>query len=315
MSIATEISRIQQAKADIKSSIEAKGVTVPSAALIDDYSDYVDAIQTGGGGGNQDLIDLIERDIRTLNIPSGTTNIGNYAFKSLSRLNSVTIPNSVTRIGEYAFEDCGNITSIDISDNIVSIGVNAFNNCARLERVNIESLEGWCGIAFFGIQGNPLANGKHLYMNGSEILNLVIPSTVTSINNYTFSNGQFTSLVIPNNVTTIGQQSFYHCDSLSSITFGSGLTTIGIHSFRNCASLTSLVIPENITDIGTYAFNNCTGLTSITVEATTPPTLGSGAFTNTNDCPIYVPAASVDTYKAASGWSTYASRIHAIPSE
>ena len=46
--IAQEITRIQDAKADLKTSIEAKGVTVPAAALIDDYSTYVDAIQTGG---------------------------------------------------------------------------------------------------------------------------------------------------------------------------------------------------------------------------------------------------------------------------
>ena len=49
MSIATEISRLQTAKADLKTSIEAKGVTVPNEALIDTYDTYVDAIETGGG--------------------------------------------------------------------------------------------------------------------------------------------------------------------------------------------------------------------------------------------------------------------------
>jgi hypothetical protein len=58
----------------------------------------------------------------------------------------------------------------------------------------------------------------------------------------------------------------------------------------------------------------CSGLTSIIVNATTPPKLSnSNAFNNTNDCPIYVPSGSVNTYKSASGWSTYASRIQAIP--
>jgi hypothetical protein len=41
--------------------------------------------------------------------------------------------------------------------------------------------------------------------------------------------------------------------------------------------------------------------------------LGNNAFYNTNNCPIYVPSASVNAYKSASGWSTYASRIQAIP--
>lgn len=49
MSIATEITRIQQAKADIKTAIEAKGVTIPSSATIDTYDDYVSQISTSGG--------------------------------------------------------------------------------------------------------------------------------------------------------------------------------------------------------------------------------------------------------------------------
>ena len=51
MSIASEITRLQTAKADIKSSIEAKGVTVPSNASIDTYDTYIDQIPSGGAGG------------------------------------------------------------------------------------------------------------------------------------------------------------------------------------------------------------------------------------------------------------------------
>lgn len=47
MSVADELTRIQGAKADLRTAIQAKGVTVPSSALIDDYPDYVDAIQQG----------------------------------------------------------------------------------------------------------------------------------------------------------------------------------------------------------------------------------------------------------------------------
>lgn len=59
MSVATEITRIQGAKADLKTSIEAKGVTVPSATLISGYAALVDQISTGGGIPDSDgLIDL-----------------------------------------------------------------------------------------------------------------------------------------------------------------------------------------------------------------------------------------------------------------
>ena len=50
--IAQEITRINTAKTNIKTSIEAKGVQVPSDALISTYSGYIDQIQTGGGGVN-----------------------------------------------------------------------------------------------------------------------------------------------------------------------------------------------------------------------------------------------------------------------
>lgn len=61
MSVATEITRIQGAKADLKTSIEAKGVTVPSATLISGYAALVDQIQTGGGGlpDSDGLVDLV----------------------------------------------------------------------------------------------------------------------------------------------------------------------------------------------------------------------------------------------------------------
>ena len=77
--------------------------------------------------------------------------------------------------------------------------------------------------------------------------------------------------------------------------------------------ITSLSIPDGTTKIGGYVFYNCSSLTSITIKATTPPTLGSSAFDNTNNCPIYVPAKSVNAYKTATNWSAYANRIQAIP--
>ena len=47
MSISTELTRLQKAKADIKAAIEAKGVTVPSNDRIDEYSTYISQISSG----------------------------------------------------------------------------------------------------------------------------------------------------------------------------------------------------------------------------------------------------------------------------
>lgn len=50
MSIASEITRLQTAKADLKTAIEGKGVSVPSSAKLDAYPALVESIQQGGGG-------------------------------------------------------------------------------------------------------------------------------------------------------------------------------------------------------------------------------------------------------------------------
>lgn len=62
MSVATELQRIIDAKADLKTAIEAKGVTVSSSALIDDYADYVDSIPSGGGAVQEKLLNFYDYD-------------------------------------------------------------------------------------------------------------------------------------------------------------------------------------------------------------------------------------------------------------
>lgn len=69
MSVATEISRLQTAKSDIKTAIEAKGVTVPSSAKIDTYDDYIAAIPSGASDG---YIDDAGVEYVDLGLPSGT---------------------------------------------------------------------------------------------------------------------------------------------------------------------------------------------------------------------------------------------------
>ena len=89
---------------------------------------------------------------------------------------------------------------------------------------------------------------------------------------------------------------------------GDDITEIGNEAF-NC-NLTTATIGTGITSIGDTAFYDYGNLASITIEATIPPTLGN--YSLSGDYPIYVPSESVNTYKAASGWLDYASRIFAI---
>ena len=126
--------------------------------------------------------------------------------------------------------------------------------------------------------------------------------------------GQITDVNWPSGITVIDSYSFQNCSGLTSITIPNSVTSIGDYSFLDCSGLTSVTIPNSVTSIGNNVFSNFYSLTSITIEATTPPTLsGTSAFDDTNNCPIYVPAESVDAYKAATNWSELANRIKAIP--
>lgn len=92
-----------------------------------------------------------------------------------------------------------------------------------------------------------------------------------------------------------------------------GITEIVELAFSGCKNLTTVTIPSTVTSIGYGAFEYCAKLTKLTIKATNPPTSEGDMLDNSNNCIIYVPSGSVDAYKAATNWSTYASRIQAIP--
>lgn len=231
MSISSELLTLQNTKTAIRTAINNKGGSVGASDTFASYATAIDNLPSGGD--NSTLIDLIERDITSINIPNGTTKIGKNGLADCRNLTSVTIPSSVTSYGEAAFLFCVALTSVNIPSGATSLSNSMFSNCTALTTVSI-------------------------------------PNTVTTIGNY---------------------------------------------AFQSCRSLTSVTIPSSVTIINDSAFNDCRGLNSITCLPTTPPTLRYNVFDQTNNCPIYVPAESVAAYKAASGWSTYADRIQAIPSE
>lgn len=277
-------------------------------------------------------------------IPSGVTRIEDHTFNGCYGLTTFTIPEWVTSIGDNAFYACLNLASISIPESVKSIGRNAFGGCHILTSVNIpESIaliesgtfSDCKNLTYIEIPNSVTTIGDAAFGGCEKLTSIVIPDSVTSIGDRAFAGcSSLTSLTIPEGATIIvGERAFQHCSSLTSIKIPKGVTTIGNWAFYGCISLTSIEIPEGVTSIGDNAFDwceklpsiilpnsivsiggevfrSCSKLASITILAVNPPYLGSSLD---RIWTIYVPASSVDAYKAAERWRQYADKIQAIP--
>jgi len=121
------------------------------------------------------------------------------------------------------------------------------------------------------------------------------------------------------NLTTLNASAFsdyYGAGSfLTSVKNLGSITSIPNGCFQGCIPKDKTYrIPSTVTSIGNTAFYNNVQGVLIYCYATVPPTFGSNVF-QIAPAAIYVPAESVEDYKAASGWSAYASKIQAIPTE
>ena len=66
---------------------------------------------------------------------------------------------------------------------------------------------------------------------------------------------------IGNAVTSIGNNAFFGCGDLTSVTIPGGVTSIGDGAFSGCSGLTSVTIPDSVTSIGNWAFYGLGGVT------------------------------------------------------
>lgn len=200
------------------------------------------------------------------------TGIGNGAFLGCSALESLSIPSSVTEIQSQAFSGCSSLASISLPENITSIESSTFFQCTCLKSI-------------------------------------IIPSNVTNIGNKAFYGCKNLETISFNQgLVSIGESAFDMCSAISSIDIPESVTSIGSGAFHQCTALTSASLPSTLVEIGGNAFNNCKNMLTLYCKASVPPTLlGYSVFgmIQVSNGKLYVPAASIDTYKTTNQWKDW----------
>ena len=216
-----------------------------------------------------------------------------------------------------------------------------------IEFINFENLvsvkcPGWCtsgvwctnstSLVSIEMSDGPTVIPDSAFEGCTSLTSVVIPNSVTRIRGNGFKGcSSLQSITLPNGITTIDENAFLNCSGLTEIAIPSSVVTIGRAAFMGCTSLSGTVeLPSTLTSIGDYAFQNAP-LTSVICYAMTPPTIviegqetpqtiiyvfgRSERSTPVDILPLYsilVPSSVIGTYKSASLWEKYQSRIAAI---
>ena len=153
---------------------------------------------------------------KSINIPYGITQLGNYLFADCDELETVTLPDSVTAIGDYCFAITESVVSttrglkeVSLSVNLKSIGRSAFEH--------------------------------------TRLTTMTIPASVTAISAYAFSDCAKLKTVKINSAL-MGSYMFTHCSALQNVTISKNCKTFGSYMFTYCSSLSTITYEGTIVD-------------------------------------------------------------------
>lgn len=204
------------------------------------------------------------------NLESATVNASSlpaHAFAGCASLSEVTL-SGISTIPVSAFADCPSLTTINGAQSVTAIDESAFAGCSALSTFDF-------GTALTSI-------GKNAFTGtGLSTANLGDCKKLTTIGAWAFAEcPNLTTVNLPASVKNFGEGAFFHCPSLSDITYGSGLTEIPAYAFAGSENFDiNQALREGVISVGDYAFLGNTS-TSVVKVPSTLEYLGNGAMEN-----------------------------------
>lgn len=155
-----------------------------------------------------------------ITLPESLVSVQAGSFINNEHLQEITIPERMEGIGSAAFENNSSLETVTFRTeiNTMTIGDNAFNLCPALSKVNISHLNSWAHTNFQNAKANPANTSHNIYMNGVEIIDVVLPEGTRYVNNNAFNGcSHIKSLSMPKTIDRINDNIIYGCSALKDV--------------------------------------------------------------------------------------------------
>lgn len=162
----------------------------------------------------------------------------------------------------------------------------------------------------------------------SEITSLTIQNGVETIDDCAFLySSQLVDVSLPSSLTSIGNSAFFNCYRITELVIPEGVSTIGGQAFCYCGNMKTLQLPSTLTEIGDRAFGSCGSLTKVISRITTPFAIEKTTFSSTENwedgvnnatpsaATLYVPQGTKSSYMTYEGWTRFAGIYEGEPQE
>ena len=231
-------------------------------------------------------------NITSMTLGDSVQHIPAYLCHGMSRIKHLHIPKNVSSIGDYAFRYMSALDSISV--DTLNVIFDSRNHCNALIETSSKNLMLGCCKTRIPDDVRSIGDGAFRNVRGLR--------TIVYIGTEAF-NGclDLDTIVLPSTLNALSDYVFQDCSNLDTLALPETLEFIGIRALSNCSGLTNLTLPAATDFIDQNAFYGCSGLEYINCFAETPPTAESTAFRGTT-CPIYVPCPSLAQYRKAPVW-------------